>query len=29
MHIAKVTATLSKLPGYVSAEFNLKSGSLW
>ena len=27
MHIAKVTAALSNLPGYVSAEFNLKSGS--
>jgi len=27
MHIAKATAALSKLPGYVSAEFNLKSGS--
>jgi len=29
MHIAKVIAALSNLPGYVSAEFNLKSGSLW
>jgi len=27
MHIAKATAALSKLPGYVSAEFNLKSGN--
>ena len=25
--IAKATEALSKLPGYVSAEFNLKSGS--
>jgi hypothetical protein len=25
MHIAMATAALSKLPGYVSAEFDLKS----